>query len=172
MNDGVVNYIKNNPVSIKINNLVVSDEKSKNLIDKVSSLINNNSNLNVNWTLKMQIPMQQIKVIPINKEYSFDIGILKLNSLKISILKSSFDYSFVPKDKDIKGMEPIFSIRLGNEYATNQWLDGCSNDDGSTTGTQTFNSIYYKPLNEIGIKLIGIQANFSNPNLYKIDKNR
>lgn len=159
-------------MSIKINNLVVSDEKSKNLIDKVSSLINNNSNLNVDWTLKMQIPMQQIKVIPVNKEYSLDIGTLKINSLKISILKSSFDYSFVPKDKNIRGVEPIFSIRLGNEYAMDQWLDGCNNEDGSTTGTQTFNSIYYKHLDQIGIKSIGIQANFRSPNLYKIDKNK
>lgn len=172
MNDDVVSYIKNNPVSIKINNLAVNDKKPENLIDKVSSLINNNSNLNVDWTLKMQIPMQQVKVIPINKEYSLDIGTLKINSLKISILKSSFDYSFVPKDKNIKGIEPIFSIRLGNEYAIDQWLDGCNNEDGSTTGTQTFNSIYYKHLDAIGIKLIGIRANFSNPNLYKIDKNK
>lgn len=172
INDNVANYIKNNPVSIKINNLVVSDKKSENLIDKVNSLINKNGNLKVDWTLKMQIPMQQVKVIPVNKEYSLDIGTLKINSLKVSILKTSFDYSFVPKDKNIRGVEPIFSIRLGNEYAIDQWLDGYNKEDGSTTGVQTFNSIYYKHLDAIGIKLIGIQASFTSTNLYKIDKNK
>lgn len=172
-NDNTANYIKNNPVSININNLVVSDKKPENFIDKVSSLINNGSNLNVDWTLKMQIPMQQVKVIPVNKEYSLDIGTLKVNSFKVSIFKSILDYTFVPKDRNISGIHPLFSVRLGNEYVMDQGGGGAYNEDGSTTGTQSFDSIYYKDLNQIGIKLIGIQANYksNNSNLYKIDKN-
>ena len=174
IDNNTANYMKNNPVYIKINNLVVNYKKSENLIDKVSSLINNSSNLNVDWTLKMQIPMQQVKVIPVNKEYTLDIGTLKINSFKVSILKNILDYSFVPKDKNISGIHPLFSVRFGNEYVMDQGGGDDYNKDGSTTGTQTFKSIYYKDLNQIGIKLIGIQTNyhFSNPNLYKIDKNK
>ncbi len=173
-NNNTANYIKNNPVSININNLVVSDKKSENIIDKVSSLIDDSSNIKVDWTLKMQIPMQQVKVIPVNKEYSLDIGTLKINSFKVSIFKNILDYTFVPKDRNIGEIQPLFSVRLGNEYVMDQGGGGEYNsEDGSSIGTQTFNSIYYKDLNQIGIKLIGIRANYksNNSNLYKIDKN-
>lgn len=166
INSNTADYMKNNPVTIKINNLIFSDkEKTGSLLHKVGSIINDN-NLNVDWTLKMQMPMQQVKVIPVNKEYSLDIGTLKINFIKLSILKSTLDYSFVPKDKNIKEVKPLFSVRFGNEYITDQ---GC--DASNFTGTQVFKSIYYKQVNDIGIKLIGVQASYGNSNLYKLDKN-
>jgi hypothetical protein len=189
MDNNAANYMHNNPVTIKIDSLTFNDDKtSDNIIDKVSSIFNNNNNLNVDWTLKMQIPMQQVKVIPVNKEYALDIGVLKINSLKIGVLKSILDYSFVPKDKTISNISPVFSVRLDNNYIiSNSSFGCCINNSGSTPsnntqfgvgqntgiyGTQEFESIYYNKINEIGIKLIGVGAtyHFSNVDIYKIDK--
>jgi hypothetical protein len=194
MDNNAANYMHNNPVTIKIDSLTFNDDKtSDNIIDKVSSIFNNNNNLNVDWTLKMQIPMQQVKVIPVNKEYVLDIGVLKINSLKIGVLKSILDYSFVPKDKTVSNINPIFSVRLDNNYIISNSSCGYGNNSGYSSGstpsnntefglgqntgiygTQEFESIYYNKINEIGIKLIGIRANydFSNLDIYKIDKNK
>jgi hypothetical protein len=197
MDNNAANYMHNNPVTIQINNIIYSDDKADTLIDKVSSLFNTNDKLNVDWTLKMQIPMQQIKVIPVNKEYSLDIGTLKINSFKVGVLKSVLDYSFVPNDKNISNISPLFSVRLDTEYimANSSYCTGInearvSNSVGQPTatsinyaaregenisiyGTQEFNSIYYKNLDQIGIKLIAVETiyDFRNLNIYKVDKN-
>ena len=187
------NYMHNNPITIKINNLAFNDDKkSENIIDKVSALIHPDSSLNVDWTMKMQVPMQQVKIIPVNKEYALDIGVLKINSFKVGVLKSVLDYNFVPNDKTIVSIHPLFSLRLDKEYImSNGGYDFGSNSvetniggtsfHGTDTesnkgigGTQEFSSIYYKKLDQIGIKLIGANVNydFNNSNVYKIDKNK
>lgn len=169
MDNNAANYMHNNPVTIQINTVIYSDDdKADTLIDKVSSLFNPNDELTVDWTLKMQIPMQKVNVISVNKEYSLDIGTLKINSFKVGVLKSVLDYSFVPKDKNIDGIVPLFSIRLDNEYLISK-----GSEHYGTSGTQEFNSIYYKNLDEIGITLINVQANytFSDLKSYKVDKN-
>lgn len=195
MDKAAMEYMKNNPVTITIDKLSFDDTKSKNLVDEASSFINRtNSNLKVDWTLKMQVPMQKTKTVAINKEYTLDIGTLKINSLKVGVLKSVFDYSFVPKDKTLTMVSPMFSIRVGNEY-----IDGCLGDNygtngGSSTlnngnanvvqngvgdnmqysGTREFKSIYYKNPSEIGIKLVGAQVVYepNNSQTYKLDKNK
>lgn len=195
MDKDTVKYMHKNPVTIKIDTVSFSDGKgSKNLLDDLNAFIyGKNSNLKVDWSLKMQVPMQKTKIVNINKEYALDIGTLKINSLKIGVLKSIFDYSFVPKDKTISMVHPMFSVRLGNEY-----VDGCSGDDRGTnggmvtsdkcggsvqngsgenldySGTREFKSIYYRNLSQIGIKLVGAQVMYE-PNAsqaYKIDKNK
>lgn len=172
MDNNAANYMHNNPVTIKINKLKINEgEKSNNVFHKISSLFNKNNNLEVNWTLKMQLPMQQVKVIPVNKEYSLDIGVLKINSLKVGVLKSIFDYSFIPNDKKIKRIEPLFSIRLDNEYTLVN--SGFSINTTLACGKQEFKSIYYNNVNDLGIKLIGVHSYYdiSNSNVYKVDKN-
>lgn len=174
MDSDTANYMTDNPVTISITNLELNEDgKSDNLIDKVTSLINKDSNLTVDWTLKMQIPMQQVNLIPINKEYCLDIGTLKINSFKVGVLKSMLDYSFEPKDNTIGDINPLFSVRFDKEYTMRS---GCLIYSGGTTGshgTQTFDSIYYKNIDEIGITLIGVQTtyNLSNSTVYKIYKN-
>lgn len=194
INNSIADYMHNNPITLKIDNLLfIDNKKSDNSFDKLNSLIHNNNNYNnikVDWTLKMQVPMQPIKIIPVNKEYSLDIGTLKINSFKVGVLKSIMDYSFMPKDKNIEFIHPLFSVRLDKEYLIDEWGDDSSTDAGlvdtgskdklnsgertGSHGTQKFKSVYYKNPNEIGIKLIGIQANyaFSNQKIYNIDKNK
>ncbi len=172
--NNAANYMHNNPITIKINNLAFNDDKkSENVIDKVSALIHADSSLNVDWTMKMQVPMQKVKIIPVNKEYVLDIGVLKVNSFKVGVLKSVLDYNFVPNDKTIVSIHPLFSLRLDKEYImSNGGYDYSSNsietnitDAGGNKGiegTQEFNSIYYKKLDQIGIKLIGANVKYSN----------
>ncbi|HEY5561564.1 MAG TPA: DUF4179 domain-containing protein [Clostridiaceae bacterium] len=170
----ISNYMHNNPVSLKINSLIVkADNNTNNIFNKMGSIFENNEKPKVDWTLKMQIPMQQINVIPVNKEYSLDIGTLKVKSLTPGVLKSILDYSFVPKDKNLKSISPVFSLRLDKEYLTGSGDDGYSLDSG-IGGTEVFNSIYYRNPDEIGINLIGLKADydFSNSMVYKIDKNK
>jgi hypothetical protein len=172
--NNIANYMHNNPVTIKINSLVSSeDKKSYNIIDKMGSIIKNNNSLTVDWTLKMEVPMQQAKVIPVNKEYSLDIGTLKINSFKVGILKSTLDYSFKPKDNNnIKSIYPLFSVRADNEYMKDH--GGFAYGGLDIYGTEEFDSIYYKKTDQIGIKLIGVRANydFSYANVYEVDKNK
>lgn len=195
MDKSAINYMHENPVTIKVDTVAFSDGKgSKNLLDDLNAFIyGKNSNLKVDWSLKMQVPMQKTKIININKEYALDVGTLKINSIKIGVLKSVFDYSFVPKDKNISMVHPMFSVRLGNEY-----LDGSMGDDngpsggmvtgnkavafdqtgvgenGGCFGTREFKSVYYKNLNQIGIKLIAMEVKYesNNSQVYKIDKNK
>jgi|GEM_PF-2924687 len=195
MDKNAINYMHENPVTVKVDTVAFSDGKgSKNLLDDLNAFIyGKNSNLKVDWSLKMQVPMQKTKIININKEYALDVGTLKINSLKIGVLKSVFDYSFVPKDKNISMVHPMFSVRLGNEY-----LDGSMGDDNGPgggmanlnkpggnveygvgeniqySGTREFKSIYYKNPSEIGIKLIGAQVMYepNNSQAYKLDKNK
>lgn len=195
MDKNAINYMHENPVTVKVDTVAFSDGKaSKNLLDDFNAFIyGKNSNLKVDWSLKMQVPMQKTKIINVNKEYALDVGTLKINSLKIGVLKSVFDYSFVPKDKNISMVHPMFSVRLGDEY-----LDGSMGEDTGTGGgmanlnkpggnveygvgenvgyfgSREFKSVYYKNLKEMGIKLVGMEVKYEDNNspVYKIDKNK
>lgn len=195
MDKEAINYMHDNPVTIKVDTVSFSDGKgSKNLLDDLNAFIyGKNSNLKVDWSLKMQVPMQKTKTININKEYTLDIGILKINSLKVGVLKSILDYSFVPKDKTIAMVHPMFSVKLGNEYVDGSMGDDNGPSEGMVTsnrvggfaqtdigknngyfGTREFESAYYKNLNQIGIKLIAMEVKYvsNNSQVYKIDKNK
>lgn len=195
MDKEAISYMHENPITIKVDTVRFSDgKKSKNLVDDLNTFIyGENSNLKVDWSLKMQVPMQKTKIVNINKEYALDIGTLKLNSLKVGVLKSILDYSFVPKDKSISMVHPRFSIRLGNEYVNgdigedfgpgggmanpNKPVENVEYGVGENVGyfgTREFKSVYYKNLSQIGIKLIGAQVMYepNDSQTYKIDKNK
>jgi len=193
LSNAAVDYMRDNPITIKINTLTFNDDQNSNkLFDKVTSLINPKDDLKVDWNLKMQIPMQPIKTLSINKEYALDIGTLKINSLQVGVLKSVFDYNFIPKDKSITDIFPTFSIRLDTDYnianvshsyglnlgetssnTVGEYTVFGSEDNKGIHGTQEFNSIYYKEVSEIGIRLLNLSVtyDFGNSNIYKIDKN-
>jgi len=185
------NYMHNNPITITINSLKINDEQSDSPFNKLSALFNQDNEPKVDWTLKMQVPMQQVKVIPVNKEYSLDIGTLKVNSFKASVLKSVLDYTFVPNDKSITMINPIFSVRLDNDYIISKGGKNHGTNSGSVTGLQTtlpiidsdagisgaqeFNCIYYNNnIKDIGVQLIGVEVtyDFNDPKTFKVDKNK
>ncbi|KOF57588.1 MULTISPECIES: DUF4179 domain-containing protein [Clostridium] len=195
MDKDAINYMHENPVTIQVYTVAFSDGKgSKSLLADLNAFIyGKNSNLKVDWSLKMQVPMQKTKTININKEYALDIGTLKINCLKVGVLKSILDYSFVPKDKSISMVHPMFSIRLGNEYVNGDIGEdfgpgggmAISNKPGGNVeygvgenvgyfGTREFESVYYKNLSQIGIKLIAMEVKYksNNSQVYKIDKNK
>ncbi|WP_282804316.1 DUF4179 domain-containing protein [Clostridium tetani] len=67
-NSDAINYMKNNPVTLNIHKISYDNSN-----DKIK-LIKNNK-YEVNWNLKMKVPIQKVETIPINKEYKTDKGI-------------------------------------------------------------------------------------------------
>ncbi|WP_234122791.1 DUF4179 domain-containing protein [Clostridium hydrogenum] len=194
LNTTQANYVKNNLVSIDIESIAANNSKaSQSITDRVKKLIyGQNKTAQVDWTLKTRVPMKETKIIQVNKEYDIDIGTLKINSLRVGLFSSMFDYSFVPKDKNIAMINPMFAIRLDKEYVNSFYGDNYSPGGGMVTldeemeniksgdgkvegffGTRGFKSLYYKKTNQIGIKLVAMNVlyNSNDSKVYKIEKN-
>ncbi len=150
-------YIKNNSITIKINQL---------------NSLSSSKSIDVDWSIKVQVPVQQVKTISINKEFKLDIGTIKFNSLKLGALKTLINFDFVPSDKGIHSFSPIFSFRVDNEYldSINDHTDGANFDDNSIE----LKSVYYSNPKEIGIRLLGgyVYYNNNNKKEYLIDKDK
>lgn len=159
-------YMKNNPIKIKITS--ISYKASNSLEDKIESMVSS-KNAKVDWSLKMKVPMQVDKIIPVNKDYKLDIGTLKIKDLKEGILQTIIEYDFISSDKDIQHIMPVFSIRLDNKYTSNVEEKHSNSMQG-----EDFQSIYYKKINQIGIRLIGARVNyeFVNPKAYEVKKDK
>ncbi|URZ05241.1 DUF4179 domain-containing protein [Clostridium felsineum] len=191
-----VEYVKNNPVSIDIESIKnEGTNTSKGMVDKVKDFVyGKDKATKLEWVLKTKVPLKETKIVPVNKEYSLDVGTLKINSLRIGLFTTNFDYTFIPKDKDISMVNPMFSIRLGRNYvdgsmgesygpfegmiSSNKSFSEVRNGVGENSvffGTRSFKSLYYKKPSQIGIKLIALnveyKTNDSNKS-YKIDKNK
>lgn len=152
-----ITYMKNNPITIKINQL---------------NSLSSSKSIDVDWSIKIQVPVQQVRTIPINKEYKLDIGTIKFNSLKLGALKTLVSYDFVPADKSSMMFSPIFSFRIDNEYldSIHDHTDGANFDDNSIE----FKSVYYSKPKEIGIRLLGgfVYYNNNSKKEYFIDKDK
>lgn len=159
-------YMKNNPIKIKITS--ISHKNSNSLADKIESMVGS-KNTKVDWSLKMKVQMQAAKVIPVNKEYKLDIGILKIKDLKEGILQTIIESDFAPSSRDIRGVRPVFLIRLDKEYTSNVGKKQSSSMQG-----ENFESIYYKKTNQIGIRLISARVyyEFANPKTYEVKKDK
>ena len=160
------NYMKNNPIKIKINS--ISYKTSSSLADKIRSMVSS-KNTKVDWSLKMKVPMQSAKVIAVNKNYKLDIGTLEIKDLKEGILQTIIEYDFTPSNSDIQSVMPIFSIRLDKKYTSNVGEKQSNSMQG-----EDFESIYYKKVNEIGISLIGVRVNyeFVKPKTYEVKNDK
>lgn len=160
-------YIKNNPIKIKVSS--ISYQGSNGLIDKIKNMAGNKT-IKVEWSLKMKVPVQVTKIIQVNKEYKLDIGTLKIKDLKEGILQTTIESDFTPSNSDVKGMMPIFSIRLDKEYTSNFETE----HPISSMQGQTFESIYYKNVKQIGIRLIGatVDYEFDNSKTYEVNKDK
>ncbi|MFL0249568.1 DUF4179 domain-containing protein [Clostridium neuense] len=159
-------YMENNPIKIKINS--ISYKASNSLADKIKSMVSSKST-KVDWSLKMNVPMQATRIIPINRNYKLDIGTLKIKDLKEGILQTIIEYDFTPSSSDIQSVMPIFSIRLDKKYTSNVEKKQSNSMQG-----EDFESIYYKKVNEIGIRLIGARVNyeFVNPKTYEVKNDK
>lgn len=149
-------YIKNNSITIDIRELCYNSQF--------------NNTIKVDWPLNMKVPVHEVKTMKIDKQQQLPFGTIKYNSLKIGVLKSVLDYEFIPKDSAINGFDPIFSIRLDNEY-----IDTVHNNIHPTMDGKgiEFKGMYYNISKNIGIKLLGGAVSYSEKdNEYKIDKNK
>ncbi|AWI06405.1 DUF4179 domain-containing protein [Clostridium drakei] len=168
-------YVQKNPITINIDKISYKNTEYNNkILAKISSFINpKNDSFKVNWNLKTQITMQNVKNIPINKEYSLNIGTLKLKSLKEGILKTILEYDFTPLEGNIPEMRPLFSVRLDNNYTDN--INEEERPDYRSSGYvhgEEFKSIYYKNVKEIGIRLVGASVNYWYNKEYEISKDK
>lgn len=164
-NSDAINYMKNNPVTLNIHKISYDNSNDKIKLTK-------NNKYEVDWNLKMKIPIQKVETIPINKEYKTDVGTLKLKSLKKGALKTIIVYD-TESVKDVVDIRPLFSVRLDKEYTSN--LDRSIERDFERSyynlgNSEEFRSIYYENINEIGIRLVGVRVeySFSEPKKYKI----
>ena len=164
-NGDAIDYMKNNPVTLNIHKISYDNSNDKIKLTK-------NNKYEVDWNLKMKIPIQKVETIPINKEYKTDIGTLKLKSLKKAALKTIIVYD-IESVKDVVNIMPLFSVRLDKEYTSN--LDRAIDRDfersyHNSRNSEEFRSIYYENINEIGIRLVGLRVDysFSEPKKYKI----
>ena len=167
-NGDAINYMKNNPVTLNIHKISYDNSNDKIKLTK-------NNKYEVDWNLKMKIPIQKVETIPINKEYKTDVGTLKLKSLKKGALKTIivYDIEANPSAKDVVNIRPLFSVRLDKEYTSN--LDRSIDRDFERSyynlgNSEEFRSIYYENINEIGIRLVGLRVDysFSEPKKYKV----
>ncbi|BDR75996.1 DUF4179 domain-containing protein [Clostridium tetani] len=167
-NGDAINYMKNNPVTLNIHKISYDNSNDKIKLTK-------NNKYEVDWNLKMKVPIQRVETIPINKEYKTDVGTLKLKSLKKGALKSIilYDINLNPSVKDVMMIQPLFSIRLDKEYTSN--LDRAIERDFERSycnfgNSEEFRSIYYENINEIGIRLVGLRVEYSffEPKKYKV----
>lgn len=172
-------YMYKNPIRINFNTIIYNSSKNDSkLVKKINSLMGiKEGAFKVDWNLKMKVPMQPMKTIAINKEYDLNIGKLKLKSIHEGVLKSILEYDFISSDKNISRIEPLFSIRMDKEYTSN----ACNMENGGQHiissmgfGTEEFKSIYYKRINEIGIRLIGaaVDYSFQDTKEYEISKDK
>lgn len=161
-------YIKNNPITIEIREILYNDPN-----DKITSQAYFEKNLKkVDWAFKMKVPVHEVKTVKIDKEQQLPFGTIKYNSLKVGVLKSVLDYEFIPKDSSINGFDPIFSIRLDNEYIDTLHDYNSYQIDGKNMELE-FKGMYYNIPKNIGIKLLGGGVSYSEKdNEYKIDKNK
>jgi hypothetical protein len=152
--------MKNNPITIKIDKI---NDSSKN------------KDIDVNWSLKLQLPIREVKTIPINKEYKLNIGTMKLRSLNMSVLKTYIDYEFIPNDKSILSFSPTFSYRIDKAgfLFSNSILDSEHLINFSGEASE-FQPLYYSAPKEIGITLIGgsIRYEYNDYKEYCIDKTK
>lgn len=167
-NGDAINYMKNNPITLNIHKISYDNSNDKIKLTK-------NNKYEVDWNLKMKIPIQKVETIPINKEYKTDVGILKLKSLKKGALKTIivYDMETNPSVKDVVNISPLFSVRLDKEYTSN--LDRSIEKDFERSyynsgNSEEFRSIYYENINEIGIRLVGLRVEYSfcEPKKYKV----
>jgi hypothetical protein len=167
-------YIQKNPITISIDKISYKNTEYNNkILSKISSFINpKNDSFKVNWNLKTQITMQNVKNISINKEYNLNIGTLKLKNLKKGILKTILEYDFTPSDRNIAEMRPLFSIRLDNNYTDNINEEERPDYKSGYIHGEEFKSIYYKNIKEIGIRLVGSSVNYWYDKEYEISKDK
>ncbi|AKN31976.1 hypothetical protein Ccar_14340 [Clostridium carboxidivorans P7] len=168
-------YIQKNPITINIDNISYKNTEYNNkILAKISSFINpKNDSFKVNWNLKTQITMQNVKNLPINKEYSLNIGTLKLKNLKEGILKTIVEYDFTPSNGSITVMRPLFSMRLDNNYTDNiNEEERPGYESSGYVRAEEFKSIYYKNIKEVGIRLVGASVNYWYNKEYEISKDK
>lgn len=140
-----IGYMKKNPVIIKIDG--INNSSAKN-------------DIHVNWSLKLQVPVYDVKTIAINKEQTMDIGTIKFKSLNMGVLKTYIDYEFIPSDKNIAEFSPIFSFRIDKEYLDS--IHDYTNGANFSSNGPEFKSVYYSNPKEIGIRVIGGTAYYTN----------
>ncbi|EET85896.1 conserved hypothetical protein [Clostridium carboxidivorans P7] len=117
--------------------------------------------------------MQNVKNLPINKEYSLNIGTLKLKNLKEGILKTIVEYDFTPSNGSITVMRPLFSMRLDNNYTDNiNEEERPGYESSGYVRAEEFKSIYYKNIKEVGIRLVGASVNYWYNKEYEISKDK
>lgn len=153
-------HMKDNPITIKIDKIINSSKDKEIAVD---------------WSLKMQVPVQRSKIIPINKEYKLELGTMKLKTLNIGALKTYIDYEFISIDKNKISFSPTFAYRIDNmnTIISSNILDNNTGMDLTNTGEE-FKSLYYSTPKEIGITLIGASVNykFDDSEKYYIDKTK
>lgn len=165
----VIAYMKDNPIIININKIDHLQNQEKSFFTKLKDLIIKEKNMAVDWTIKAQIPLQEIRSFKLDKEMALDIGTLKLTTFKEGILNSYVNYAFTPSDKNITLFNPVFSIRMDDEYYNRNMFASIPMENSIE-----LKSIYYKKPKEISLKLIGAQVSYSNGSKkeYTIDKNK
>lgn len=149
-------YLRNNPLALQITELCYDNQF--------------NNPIKVDWSLKLNVPVHEIKTVKIDKEQQLPFGTIKYNSLKLGLLRSVLEYEFIPKYSVITSFNPIFSIRLDNEYIDTVHDYNLRTMDGK--GIE-FKGMYYNIPKNIGIRLLGGGVSYSEKdNEYKIDKNK